>query len=89
MKKINLEEILFKELDKARKDHPKEKWIDDDVLKKSIQYPIFINIMKEAVQQALELAAEKIKSDAMEDFGSEVPDCWNDQSILDTINLIE
>ena len=39
--------------------------------------------------ELLELAAEKIKSDALEDFGTEVPDCWSTDSIINTINQVE
>lgn len=42
----------------------------------------YIEFAKLHVEAALEAAAEKIKSDALRDFGSEVPDCWNLDSIL-------
>lgn len=36
------------------------------------------------IKQALEAAAEKIVSDALERFGSDVPDCWSINSITNT-----
>ena len=76
MQKINLEEILNKELNILS--------ISVEQIEKSA-----LKAMKEACKQILELAAEKIKSDALEEYGSEVPDCWSEQSILDTINQVE
>ena len=76
MQKINLEEILNKELNILS--------IRVEQIEKSA-----LKAMKEACKQVLELAAEKIKSDALEEYGSEVPDCWSEQSILDTINQVE
>ena len=75
-RKINLEEILNKELNILS--------IRVEQIEKSA-----LKAMKEACRQVLELAAEKIKSDALEEYGSEVPDCWSEQSILDTINQVE
>ena len=75
-RKINLEEILNKELNILS--------IRVEQIEKSA-----LKAMKEACKQVLELAAEKIKSDALEEYGSEVPDCWSEQSILDTINQVE
>ena len=77
-RKIILEEIL----------HSKS---DTKTLSEEFVYHEFqiIQAMKEACKQVLELAAKKIKSDALEEYGSEVPDCWSEQSILDTINQVE
>ena len=44
--------------------------------------------MKEACRQVLILATEKIKSDAMETFGTDINDCWDEQSIINTIKQI-
>jgi aspartyl-tRNA synthetase len=43
------------------------------------------------VKAALEAAFVKIKEDAMETYGSDVPDCWSDSSILNAYpeNLIK
>ena len=49
----------------------------------------FINYSKNLCKQILELAARKIKSDALETYGTDIPDCWDENSILDTINEIE
>lgn len=46
-----------------------------------------IEFAKLHVQEAINCAFVKIKTDAMKDFGSEVPDCWNDDSILNAYNL--
>lgn len=34
------------------------------------------------VHNALESAVVKIRADAMEDYGTDIPDCWNEESIL-------
>lgn len=39
------------------------------------------------VQAALEAAFHKIKSDALETCGSDIPDCWDDLSILNAYPL--
>lgn len=38
--------------------------------------------MKQACSKILDLAAENIKAQAFEEFGSTCPDCWNEDSIL-------
>ena len=75
---VNLEEILKKELIPTVFAGSSE-----------MTFNATLRAMKEACRQVLELAAEKIKSDALEEYGSEVPDCWSEQSILDTINQVE
>lgn len=45
--------------------------------------------IKELIYKALDLAAENIKSQALEDFGSECPDCWSENSILQIKNWIK
>ena len=58
-------------------------------------YPVDWNVMIEFaklhVKAALEAAFVKIKEDAMETYGSDVPDCWSDSSILNAYpeNLIK
>lgn len=39
------------------------------------------------VNAALKQASIKIKSDALENFGTEVPDCWNEESIINAYPL--
>lgn len=52
---------------------------------------LFIKFAKLHVKAALEAAFVKIKEDAMETYGSDVPDCWSDSSILNAYpeNLIK
>ena len=81
MQKINLEEIISKT------------YGCEDIYEFQRSFDISVSMIKEicinVCKQVLELAAEKIKSDALEEYGSEVPDCWSEQSILDTINQVE
>ena len=83
-RKINLEEILRNKIGYLGSEPNLSKLIKERATSHDI-----ISAMKEACKQILELAAEKIKSDALEEYGSEVPDCWSEQSILDTINQVE
>lgn len=63
-----------------------------DVIDGELSYTIAKSViygwMKEAIKQALELAAINIKLDAMETYGTDIPDCWNIDSITNTINQI-
>lgn len=80
-KEINLSEILNKHLSACYIVHN---------IKISDKYQThLIAAMREVAEKTLELASEKIKSDAIETCGSDVPDCWSDQSILNTINQIK
>lgn len=45
--------------------------------------------MKEACEQVLELASENIKSEALASCGSDCPDCWDINSIINTINQVK
>lgn len=45
--------------------------------------------MKDACRQVLELAAENIKADALERFGTDISDCWDEDSIINTIKQVE
>lgn len=88
-RKVNLKEIFFTEVNRYRENYPNDKIYTNEEMKNSPEFPYFISSMKEACRQTLKLAAEKIKSDALEDFGTETPDCWNSYSIIDTINQVE
>ena len=85
-RRINLEEILDKHfhLYTAYSVRNKEGKFISVIDKKGA-----IEAMKEACIQALELAAINIKLDAIETYGTDIPDCWNIDSITNTINQIE
>lgn len=83
--KINLEEIVMQEWKKYPDNHIDIKSVAGIALLQKI----IMDCMRESCKQALELAAVNIKSDAMETYGSDVPDCWSEESILNTINQIE
>lgn len=82
MKKINLEKILAKIFEPTSQ--------DCSTTKQDLQLAITLNpdlnrileSMKQACSQCLDLAAENIKTQALEDFGSECQDCWTEDSIL-------
>lgn len=90
--KINLEEILFAEVDNFRKHYPNDNMYSNDEMKKTPEWPFFINAMKEACRQTLELAAENAETEK-----EMLPECGvlksvgvvDKQSILDTINQIQ
>lgn len=104
-RKINLEEILFKHLSKAKEIHPNENWYSDEEIKNSPEFSIFKDAMKEACRQALELAAENAEIEERDyrknptkisNYGEEVCSEYegiyygvDKQSILDTIKQIE
>ena len=91
-KKINLELILFNEIGKLRIAFPEENYYSEDDVKNSKEFTYFINAMKEACRQTLELAAENAECEdgAIIDLGFEIiAASVNKQSILDTINQIE
>jgi len=54
---------------------------------------IDIEGVKSAVEQytkdLLKLAVNKMKEDSLNYFGSDVSDCWNEESILNTINYVK
>ena len=100
-RKINLEEILFKHLSKAREMFPNENWYSDEEIKNSPEFVFFINAMKEACFQTLELGAENADLSYCENEW-EVPEGTintgdsqygyhyiDKQSILNTIKQIE
>ena len=86
-RKVNLEEILFKHLSKAREMLPNENWYSDEEIKNSQEFVFFKDAMKEACQQTLELAAENAKAfDTIHSWNTPSIDA---QSILNTIKQIE
>ncbi len=64
-----------------------------DVIDGELSYTIAKSViygwMKEAIKQALELAAINIKLNAMETYGTDIPNCWDIDSITNTLNQIE
>lgn len=48
---------------------------------------VLVEFAKLHVQAALQAAFHKIKSDALETCGSDIPDCWDDLSILNAYPL--
>lgn len=84
MKEINLEEILNERLELSKYGLPE---LDSD------QYDNIVYAMREAVKQALELAAENAEVEYDVEY-KETIDCEKDmyivnkQSILDTINQV-
>ncbi len=100
-RKINLEEILFKHLSKAKEILPNENWYSDEEIKNSPEFSFFKDAMKEACQQTLELVADNAEcklrnkiecSNFQLENGFVVGNyaiVINKQLILDTINQIE
>ena len=84
-KTINLEKILFNNIDKLRIDIPDNILFSNEAIKKSIEYNYFINAMREAVKQALELAAENLRQTSGQ-FNSDYTD--EKRRILNTINKV-
>jgi hypothetical protein len=82
-RKINLEDIAEKVLNCTK---PWDLRID---LAGGISFLDLKSICMAFGQELLELAVENMKSDALERFGSDIPDCWDEQSILNTIKQIE
>ena len=60
MKTIDLGKILFDQVDKLREDYPDINLYSDEDMKVSPEYNYFINAMKEACRQTLELATENV-----------------------------
>lgn len=96
MKKVNLEKILFTKMDKMRVEFPDANWYSDEEIKASSEFKHFIEAMKQACKEVLELAAKNARTKYDEDSycgntGSEYPPniIVNKQSILDTINQTE
>lgn len=88
-RKINLEEILFTEADKLRKDFPFLDLYSNKEMKESPEWKYFMSAMKEACRQILELAAENAEIDYVPDYqGGEIA-YINENSILDTIKQIK
>jgi hypothetical protein len=58
MRTINLEEILFAEVDKLRKERVNVRLVPNEKMKEYQEWEYFMNAMKEACRQTLELAAE-------------------------------
>lgn len=83
-RRVNLEEILFAEANKLRKDNPKIDLYSNNEMKESPEFAYFISAMKEACRQTLELAAEN----AITKWGQSVVKV-DKQSILDIIKQIE
>lgn len=91
-RRVNLEKILFTETDKLRKDLPDIDLFSNEEMKESTEFKYFINAMKEACRQTLELAAENAETEK-----EMLPECGvlksvgivNKQSILNTINQVE
>lgn len=48
---------------------------------------MMIEFTKAHVEAALKKASEKIKSDALENYGTEICDCWEVESILNAYPL--
>lgn len=90
MKEINLEEILFSELKKLRSKHKRENYYSDKQIRESPEYEYFINAMKEACKQTLELAAENAEPEFSVDCVIVKGDIFIDkQSILETIKQVK
>jgi hypothetical protein len=82
MKEVNLEEILSSELSP---NYPQFDLLIGDTC--SCERALLA--MREACKQVLELAVEKMKLDAIETFGTDIPDCWDELSILNTIEQVK
>ena len=79
---INLEKILLSKI-------PKDCYWEEMGNLTNCPKEYILSAIKEACNQCLDLAAENIKVQALEDFGSECPDCWSEDSILQIKNLIK
>jgi hypothetical protein len=60
--------------------------INGKYLPKNVEY-LLVKFARLHVEAALQAAAEKIKTDAIRDFGTDVPDCWSVDSILNAYPL--
>lgn len=89
-KKVNLEEILFANVNAAREEFPDEKWYTDEQMKESSEFKHFLNAMKEACRQTLELATENAcLTEFAEEFLQEgARDAIYKDSIKNTINQV-
>jgi hypothetical protein len=87
-KEVNLEEILLATMGKLREMQPDGDWYSDEETKNSPELPLFIEAMREACRQVLELASENasINGWGTNGFGSYEVD---KQSILNTINKVK
>ena len=88
-RKINLEEILFTEVDKMRKDFPDINLYSNEEMKNSPEWKYYMNAIKEACRQVLELAAENAKVIKNEHTSQILSNLIDKQSILNTINQVE
>lgn len=59
VKTINLEDILLCQIDQLRVLNPDESLYSNEKMKKSVEWSYFMDAMKEACKQVLELAAER------------------------------
>lgn len=89
MKEVKLDEILFAELEKLRKKYPKENFYSEKQIRESPEFVYFVNAMKEACKQTLELAADNAYVQDWYMNGELVGKAVNKQSILDLINQIK
>lgn len=81
-RKVNLEEILFAEVDKMRKDFPDINLYSNEEMKGSPEWNYYMDAMREACRQTLELAAENAEI-------HEELFIVDKQSIINTINQVE
>lgn len=89
-RKVNLEEILFTEVDKMREDFPDINLYSNEEMKNSPEWRYYMNAMKEACRQVLELAAENADTKYLPLLNSnESIEVVDKQSILNTINQVE
>jgi len=89
MEKVNLNEILFTELNKLREDFPDENWLTNEEMSILPEFKCLRNAMKEACKQVLILAAENVKLVTVKKgfFGHEMD--IDILSITETINQVE
>jgi hypothetical protein len=88
MNKVDLNKILFTEINRLKKDFPEENWYTDEELETVPEAKYIKDAMKEACRQALKLAAENAEINyPNEDEGQSAE--IDKQSIKDTINQIE
>ena len=88
-RKINLKEILFTEVDKMREDFPDINLYSNEEMKNSPEWKYYMNAMKEACKQVLELASENAKVIKNEHTLQILSNLIDKQSILNTINQVE
>jgi hypothetical protein len=97
MNKVDLNKILFTEINRLKKDFPEENWYTDEELKTVPEAKYIKYAMKEACRQALELAAENAKTRIKTITEHEDPPysrinkaiVVDKDSIINTINQVE